>query len=558
MSNRKINYNRPVPSTHSIKKRQNFNDVLTQVATVPSPFFKSIGFWGAIGSSVIALTLLTNYFFNSVKEKNAYEASPTLAIQSNQLPEDTECLAPINDHANHDFEVFTIEPSKENTLYVEGGAIIVIPANAFVTDDNSEIQINARVFRDKSEAFVAGVPMDFGRQSAFESAGMIEIRGEQNGRKVQLKKDKQIEVTLGLHKSPEGFDFYALDDKNGKWTTYDAIYQNDLSDREDDNLEELVSQLDQGIEEEVALVQEVNSIQIPSKSQFNIAENKRQVFELKFNKQEFPELKSFERLQFEAKCSNLKYSEILMKTWTDVSLQQGFNGEYQAEFSNQRGDKTTVEVVPVATGEQAEIALEKYNAELEKIKKEKELKERELEKIEAQNQARKDRIALLKRDMEQKEAEYLNNKSEAFKKEFLEKSEMLNQFYSVSASFSTNRWGVFNCDKPVKYPKSPAQPYTFASNNSRVLAREIHVFDLDKDVQYKFGTYDHPLASAAINPRNNTVIIVRDREGNMGYAKVSSKDDVESGNITLTPIQAKDADLEFFKSLLDENTRVRA
>ena len=558
MSNRKINYNRPVPSSNTVKKHQNFNDVLNQVATVPSPFFKSIGFWGAIGSSVIALTLLTNYFYNSVKEKNAYEANPTLSIQTNQLPEDTKCITPINDQADHEFESFVIQPGKENTLYVEGGAVIVIPANAFLTGTDDEIMINARVFRDKSEAFVAGVPMDYGRQNAFESAGMIEIRGEQNGKEVQLKSDKQIEVTLGLHKSPDGFDFYSLDDESGKWSTYQADMKSTDVSEANKNLQLLRVDLDQGLAKEKAIANEVERLITPSKSQFHLAENKSQVFELKFNKQEFPELKSFERLQFEAKCSSLKYSEILMKTWSDVALQQGVNGEYEAEFSNQRGDKTSVEVVPVVTGDQAEVAFEKYKSEVEKIEKEKAIKEQELEKIELQNQARKDRIAMIKKDQEQKDLNYLNNRSEAFNQEFLEKQNILNELYAASATFRTNQWGLFNCDKPVKYPQAPSAPYVFASINNRVKAREIHVFDLDKDVQYKYGTYDHPLATVGFN-NNKTVVIVRDTDGNMGYARIDSKKDVQYGNITLTPISAKEANLEFFKTLLDEDEeRVRA
>ena len=64
MSNRKINYNRPVPSSEQVKDRQSFDDIISQVTVNPTPFFKSIGFWGAIGSSVIALTLLTYQFIN--------------------------------------------------------------------------------------------------------------------------------------------------------------------------------------------------------------------------------------------------------------------------------------------------------------------------------------------------------------------------------------------------------------------------------------------------------------------------------------------------------------
>ena len=560
MSNRKINYNRPVPSSDSIKKRQNFDDVLNQVVAVPTPFFKSLGFWGAIGSSVIAITLLTNQYFNSVKENNAYEANPTLSIQSNELPQDTKCITPINDQVDHEFETFVIQPDKSSTIYVEGGAIITIPASAFLTESSEDIVIKARVFRDKSEAYVAGVPMDYGMNEAFESAGMIEIRGSQNGKEVELNADQEIEVTLGLHKSPDDFGFYALEDQTGEWSVYSAEMKSISHEKPatNDLVQVIQSELNKGIERLESIEKEISTLTSPEKAEYHIAENKQQVFELKFNKHEFPELRSFEQLQFEAKCSALKYSEVLVKTWTDVDLQQGENGEYQAKFSNRKGAKITVDVVPVVSGKQAEEAFRKYSSEKKRIEKERLLKQEELESIRAQNSSRQQRISNLQSQSEQRDQEYLDGRSEAAKEEFTEKVTMLNEFYNASATFRTNRWGVFNCDKPVKYPNAPLSPYSFASNNNPVKAREIHVFDLDKDVQYRYGTQNHPLASAAVN-NSETVIIVQDRNGNMGYARVHSRQDIQNGKIKLIPINAKDADMEFFKALLDEDTeRVRA
>ncbi len=560
MSNRKINYNRPVPSSEKVKERQNFDDVLNQIATVPAPFFKSIGFWGAIGSSVIAFTFLTNQYFNSVKEKNAYEANPTLAIQSNELPQDTKCIKPINDRVDHEFETFVIQPNKSNTIYVEGGAIISIPADAFVTESKEDIIINARVFRDKSEAYVAGVPMDYGDSEAFESAGMIEIRGSQNGKKVELNADKEIEVTLGLHKSPEDFDFYALDDQTGEWSEYVAEMKSIAQQlpEQNDLVEALKSELNEGIKRVEAVEKEISTLTTPKKADYHIAENKQQVFELKFNKHEFPELRSFEQLQFEAKCSALKYSEILVKTWTDVDLQQTNRGEYQAEFSNRSGAKIAVDVVPVVSGKQADIAFKRYSSEKKRIENERRKKQEVLEGLYAENNERQERISSLISLDERRNQEFLDRRAQADNKEFVEKVAMLNEFYNASATFRTNRWGVFNCDKPVKYPSAPLSPYTFASNNNPVKAREIHVFDLDKDVQYRYGTHNHPLASAAIN-NGETVIIVQDRNGNMGYARVHSRKEIQNRVIKLIPINAKEADMEFFKSLLDEDKeRVRA
>jgi hypothetical protein len=139
------------------------------------------------------------------------------------------------------------------------------------------------------------------------------------------------------------------------------------NDSQSSSIELLKEELDRNVEAEQTLLSELEQIKLPTKTEYNLVENKDQVFELKFNKHEFPELKSFDRLQFEAKCDQNKYGNILQKTWSDVALKQGLHGEYQAEFSNQRGDKTVIEVVPVLTGEQAQEAYENYQRAVKRV-----------------------------------------------------------------------------------------------------------------------------------------------------------------------------------------------
>tara|TARA_B100000508_G_C11465884_1_gene282583 strand:+ start:66427 stop:68103 length:1677 start_codon:yes stop_codon:yes gene_type:complete len=558
MSNRKINYNRPVPSSEQVKDRQSFDDIISQVTVNPTPFFKSIGFWGAIGSSVIALTLLTYQFINSTKKKNAYEATSTLAVNSPELPEDTKCLTPIHEENDLKFEVFEIDPSEDNMVFVEGGAIIEIPANSFdLKNDNRKLQIEARVFRTKADAFVAGVPMNYGDQKAFESAGMIEIRGSQNGDKVDFAEGKSIKVTLGLHKSPDDFNFYSLNDESGKWNTYPAKYRV-KSQTEKADISEIKSKIIETEMEIETIQNNLEMIRKPEKSDFHLAENDNRVFELKFNKHEFPELKSFERLQFEAKCSSIKYREILEKTWSGVELVQLSKGKYEAQFSNQRGDKTSVSVVPVVTGEAAEVAFENYKSAVAKVKDQKEREEEKLKTLEEENKLRKKRIQGIVEDQSTRESVYWENRAANITAEMKAKKAMLNELYNASAEFTANRWGVFNSDKPVKYPGAPVSPYTYAANDQIIDANMVFVFDLKKDVRYTFGHADHPIREVAMN-NNETVIIVQDRQGNMGYARVDgSKDEAVNGQINLTPIDTKEADIDFFKTILDEKERVRA
>lgn len=57
-----INYNRWIISSKEIKEHQNFKKIIEEYQKEPTPFFKSIGFWGRIGVSCIFLVFLIYHF----------------------------------------------------------------------------------------------------------------------------------------------------------------------------------------------------------------------------------------------------------------------------------------------------------------------------------------------------------------------------------------------------------------------------------------------------------------------------------------------------------------
>jgi hypothetical protein len=553
MSKRKINYNRPVPDRETVRKHQDFEQVLKQVSVVPKPFIKSIGFWGAVGSSVIALTLVSYQYLNATKNKNAYDATSTLAVNTAPLPEDTKCISAINKELDHEFETFAIDPADEHVLSLKGGAVIAIPQYAFNTESDATITIKARVFRDKSEAYGAGIPMDYGKHHAFESAGMIEIRGIQNGKEVKLKADKEIEITLGLHKSPEDFDFYMLDEAKGDWDKYEAIINTDREvEPRSSELKQLELDLQSGLITEDKLRSSIKQIRMPSKTDFMLAENEKQVFELRFNKFEFPALKAFDNIQFEAQCKQQTYKQLLDETWSDVKLSKFENRGYVAVFSSSSGIKE-INVTPVLTGQEAKQAFKEYTNRIQQISIEKAIQEDKLKEIESQNKKRQEKIDSLNRVHFEENSFDNRVKLETERKAMIYRKRLANlkQMNLATATFKTSRWGVFNSDRPVKYPEIPEIPYSIASTGQDIELHEVHVFDLEKDVRYTFGTRAHPIETLSLK-NNKTVIIANDKFGNMSYIKLNGKSDIQNGVIQLTPIKKGDSNLDFFKNLLDE------
>ncbi|MGJ8661952.1 MAG: hypothetical protein ACSHXL_07935, partial [Bacteroidota bacterium] len=200
----KFNLDRDKVKSEYIHSKQDYKKVLDGFQALKPPIWKNPWFYGPVGLASLATILVLTFQL----QVNAYGNNTTLNLTSNtdiNFPEDTPCIkAPIS---NHDIEFQMIEVYPENgidTLLVSG-TTINIPANSLKSEAGEPVQLKIREFRDKSSAFLAGIPMDFGNNSAFESAGMIEIRAEKNGKQVLLTENKPMEVNLALFKSPETF-----------------------------------------------------------------------------------------------------------------------------------------------------------------------------------------------------------------------------------------------------------------------------------------------------------------------------------------------------------------
>ncbi|MEX1190344.1 MAG: hypothetical protein WEA99_00130 [Brumimicrobium sp.] len=557
MNNRKIIYEPGHISSDEIKSRQDFGAVISNLKKPPSPYWKLTGFWGAIGTSIIALLLYNNYFLKSEKENNAYDNKITLTTNStnNNLPSDTKCLNPISEENDIEFETFSVIPSQGLKIVLDDGTKINVPKGAFVTKTDEPIEISVRLFKTKTDAFLAGVPMDY-EDKAFESAGMIELRGTQNGKTVEIKPEKSIQVSLALYKDPTTFNFYKLDDKTGRWSNYEANFDGDFNQ---ENVEAKISSLEQKIMQTNTQIKELKvektAIKSPVKNDYHLPSLSNRVFSLHYDSYEFPELKELGSVNFEALPNQSNYQKVVQNVWSKFELESINENDYRVIFSNRRGDKETLIVRPVLKEGEADFdkSLAKYNKEVEASTVEKENLQIEIEKLEAKNQERISRIDNLKSLIAEKHKVQNNN---SVKKEKAQ-VDIHNEIVEASANFKTNSWGVFNADKPVKYPSAVDSKVNFILAGNSFQASEIYVFDLKKDVRYNYGKGRHNLEELGMN-NSETVFIVIDSDNRMGYFKANDKSDfIKQNNRELTIIKPSQINVNYFKALLDEN-RVRA
>ena len=119
---------------------------------------------------------------------------------------------------------YTINTSKDTLIRYNSATQIRIPEAAFLdTDGNvitSEVKLRFRSFSNPVEIFLSGLPMEYtsgGEDKVFESAGMVEILAQADGKEVFTNPNSKIEVDfLSLDASNE-FNVYTLDTLSGQW-----------------------------------------------------------------------------------------------------------------------------------------------------------------------------------------------------------------------------------------------------------------------------------------------------------------------------------------------------
>lgn len=144
---------------------------------------------------------------------------------------------------------FAIDNAKGGVFYHPSGSQIHIPANAVVYENGKPVEGNYTIhyteYRNPAEILFSGLPMDFKDKTGsylFNSAGMYEIRGTKDGKKLTLQ--KAISIDFNCTKKAPGVNFYQMEDETGEWITLKRDLfppENDAELQEEMTFEELIS-----------------------------------------------------------------------------------------------------------------------------------------------------------------------------------------------------------------------------------------------------------------------------------------------------------------------------
>lgn len=320
-------------------------------------------------------------------------------------------------------------------LRFENGTVIKIPANAFVDKKGNtvkgKVDIDYREFHTVSEIMTSGIPMQYDdgkEQYDFESAGMLEIRGKQNGEEIYVAKDKTIAINMASHKDGE-FNLYEFEEAVAETTTsYNAVFTTSAyaqavsNDRQAGKWKILAKnqKADPNVDKkklEDEIAEEANELtQEPEEPK--AANQNTYMFDFDVDVTEFPELRQFEGSLWEyggedASKDPEKNEWIFDTEWNNVSLQayDPSNLKYKLILTGNGKNFETI-IRPGRT---------------------------------------QGNMAKYKQVYKQKMAQYkaVEEKEKEKRKKLADKKRQAAQVANFRRAFSIQSFGVYNCDRPV-------------------------------------------------------------------------------------------------------------
>ncbi len=526
-----MNLDRPNLNSEQISARQNFDKVLSKHLLSKPPVWKNPWFWGPTGLASIGIALFFSVnYLNSQNE--THDKTNTLAITD--LPKDTECIHPPIEGEDVPFQTFEVNPNKNEEIILPSGTKIEIPKESLLPENKNEsVEIEVREFPNKVSAFLAGIPMDYKKEDAFISAGMIEIRGKQNDQVVEINTEKPIEIDMMLTKNPAGFDFWSLNETTRDWTKYPVKYEMNHQKEESklslNNPVAIKKQIANIDDQMVALNQSKSEVQKPSTESFKIPNESHQKFDLDFNKKTYPELAKFENLVFEILPTSGYDKNFTKKTWSDVKLEK--NKEVYEMIFTSNSEKMRLPVRPVLQGKELTEARKEFDAAINNFN---------------------ETVAEI-----EKNKSVLQKQKEAYQKALMGDLAALNEKIvsnsddKGTASFKLNQWGVYNCDKPSRYPAAMKNEtfFVWESSSNSADFNQIFVFNLDKDLRFNYGDRAfHPISNFGFHANDELIIFGVERGGDFGICELKSG---KSKNISSKIIFKKEENGESIKDVLN-------
>lgn len=399
MKNYKINIDKPKPTQEEILAGRNFDSVLAQYKAAPGkvikkPFWQKAGFIGSVVAVAATVTIVALVMSGQGEQNTSDPVNPGVADNNtNSVQPDGQpgqqwtstkrTITPPLAHVNVPYQSYKVSAKWGGAISYPSGTKITFEPNSFVDKNGNpvtgNVDVKYREMHDAVDFFLAGVPMEYdsaGQTWQLESAGMLEVAAFVNGEVVYLKKDQPMQVDMASEYSGTKYNLYYFDTIAGNWVYQGkdkvGVMPQDEDKRKEDSIAFMLAQ--QGNFHRSCSFNPGEIVNEPVEPKKPMkADPKKNRFVVDFNKEEFPEMASFQNVIFEVDESKEKFDQANYDiTWETVALSRGeVASDYKLTLK--KGLKTLkLDVYPVMDGEDFDAAMADYNTKQAQYVKDKE------------------------------------------------------------------------------------------------------------------------------------------------------------------------------------------
>ena len=424
--------------------------------------------------------------------------------------------------------VYKIDSKLGGKITHKTGSEIEIPAESFVTKSgeqiSGEVEIHYREFHNQMEIFGSGIPMKYdssGEDLVFESAGMIEIFGIQNGDTLAISPDKELAISMHSNTPESRFNLYYLDE-NKTWLNKgkDSLV---VESKELVLEEEKLNDIKKECEEQKKVLQiakaDLKATKKIKPEQPKEANPEKPSFSIDFLKDEFPEFSSYEGTIFEL-VKEEDYDEEVYKTeWENVKLKQDKN-EFKVELKKGKLKKL-FDVIPVLEGKNYKEALKKfkakfksYSTKLNKRLNDEKIAQEELKKRRAEQEKQEGLVARLRNKFNQnRNQNWMQNRAVMNENWGKGNFEAEKQNLKIKRFFKVDKFGAWNSDQPLARGNKRIVCNAIIDNrNKKLTMNKVSVLELNRNrvisiIHWEQLTHDPKTKSIMIGVTNKNEIV---------------------------------------------------
>jgi hypothetical protein len=550
----KFNLDRPKISDEEINSKKDFGELVKQFkqqsiekAKSDSKFIKNKkATYSAIIAGVAVICTVT--YFTVFKKQPPKETTndKIITIQTNNSTQNTKSnkafIAPPISKLNVPYTSYKLKAEQGATIAHQSKSKIIIPKKAFVNKQGQEIigdvEIRYREFHNQADIIASGIPMAYdsaGIKSHLESAGMLDIKGYQNGEPVFIDPKKQITIEFASNYGEDKYNMYVLDTvaKNWQYVSRDNSLKGQKRIERETGLKGHETSANVVPNKEKELQKQLNAIPPKIETEKIVYTKKssqltkpieplkptkatagRPKFELEVDYKEFPELSAFKNAVFEVGAENKNYKNNFSEiTWSSAEISEGSKkGENYLLTLKLRERIEKLIVYPALTGADYEKAIDAYNKKFvnyKTLQAEREAKELKLkEEFEAKQAAYK---AEEKKLSDELLKERIRIQKEQQEQQLTQTSVVTNNVNAIRV-FNISNFGIHNSDCPSFLPKEAKMHPIFVINNGASFVSPVTTYLVchNKNAVYTFG--NEPLS---YNPNDNYSLCVMASNGKM-------------------------------------------